>query len=83
MATQTPKADRQRERARTKEDFRRAAWAELSERFDQWMKMSNEELLKEVQELMPSVIEADRDGCLKFLTMQYADKIVDAGPRKI
>ena len=62
---------------RTTKDQRRAMYTELGRKFDRWLKSTDEDLLKEVQNLMPSVTSATREECIKFLTMDHANRMVD------
>lgn len=49
---------------------------ELSQAFDQWNKMTDDELLAEVKKRFPIVTgPPNRGQCLKFLTMDKVDQI--------
>lgn len=51
-------------------------WSDLRRRWDSWIRMSDSDLLWEVKKILPSVTEATRDKCLKFLTMHYTERMI-------
>lgn len=55
---------------------RRLHWSALGKKFDAWMKMSDMELLREVQKTFPICVEATRDGCLKYLAMRHVEEMI-------
>jgi len=59
-----------------KRDERLARWSELGRHFDRWRKLTDKELLEELQVSFPSLVEASRsrEECIKSLTMDYVDK---------
>jgi hypothetical protein len=49
---------------------------ELSKKFDRWRGLTDENLLAEVRSLMPSILSASREECVKFLTIDHVAKMV-------
>jgi len=60
----------------TKAQQRRASFMYLGQCFDRWIKCSDAQLLAIVKALWPNVMDATRDECLKFLTMNEAEKML-------
>ena len=50
------------------------ASSKLSRLFEKWRVLSDEDIFAEVKILWPSVTEASREECIKFLTMDFVEK---------
>lgn len=55
---------------------RRRLWTELGKRMDAWRRMSDAELLSEVQKDFPIVTEATREEAYKMLVMWHTEKMI-------